>query len=347
VDPLPRGKRILIVNLDAMGNVLVTTGILPALKKKYRESHISWITLKNAAPLLMNNPFLDRVYTWEPEAWMVLGQMQFDLVLNVDKSPRSCAFVGTLRTGKKLGFGLNEDGVIVPLNKEAHENYLLGLDDHLKFTVNQKTVGQILCETFRLPFRNDEYVLKLSEEELEFSRNYRSGHGVRDEDFVVGLNTGCSDLYPNKKLRVDQHVELIGRLAVIPGIRIALVGGPEDTMRNAEIARQVNGAILNTPTDEGLRRGLCYVNICDLIVSGDSFGLHAAIGLKKQVIAWFGVTSAAEINIFERGEKLSPEGLHCSPCWKRECPYNLECIQMVDLSRIAGIVKEYSGLRKQ
>jgi len=345
-DPLPIGKRILIVNLDAMGNVLVTTSILPALKRKYPRSHISWITLKNARPLLENNPLLDRVYVWEPEAWMVLGQIQFDLVLNVDKSARSCAFVGTLRAGRKLGFGLNKEGVIIPLNKEANENYLLGLDDHLKFRVNQKTVAQILCETFLLRYANDEYVLKLSDDEQEFCRQYLNEHGIRDGEVVVGLNTGCSDLYPNKKLRVDQHVQLIGLLGGIPGIRIVLVGGPEDTKRNAEIVRQVNTPVLSTPTDEGVRKGLCYVNICDLVISGDSFGMHAAIGLQKHVIAWFGVTSPAEINVFERGEKLAPEGLHCSPCWKRECPYNLECIDMVDLKGIAGIVRKFAESRR-
>ncbi len=39
-----------------MGNVLVTTSILPALKRKYPVSTIHWITLKNAAPLLQHNP---------------------------------------------------------------------------------------------------------------------------------------------------------------------------------------------------------------------------------------------------------------------------------------------------
>ncbi len=345
VHPTPIGKKILLVNLDAMGNVLVTTSILPALKKKYPQSHITWITMKNAAALLQNNPFLDRVYVWEPEAWMVLGQMEFDLVLNVDKSTRSAAFVGTLRTKKALGFGLNSNGVIVPLNKESHENYLLGLDDHLKFRVNKKTVGQILCETFRLNYQGDEYVLNLTPEEEEFCRRYKREHSIREGEMVIGFNTGCSDLYPNKKMRIDQHVALIRSFAHIPGVKLALVGGPEDTMRNAEIARQIDGMVISTPTEDGLRKGLCYVNLCDLVISGDSFGMHAAIGLRKHVISWFGVTSATEVNLFGRGEKLVPEGLECSPCWKRECPYNLECIDMVDLKRIEESVKRFVGKR--
>jgi heptosyltransferase-2 len=62
--------------------------------------------------------------------------------------------------------------------------------------------------------------------------------------------------------------------------------------------------------------------------------MHVAIGLKKHVIAWFGVSCPQEIDLYGRGIKLVPEGLACSPCWKHECPYSLECVQMVDLERI-------------
>ncbi len=347
VDPRPIGKKILIVNLDAMGNVLVTTTMLPALKRKYKDSHISWITLKNAAPLLKFNEYLDRVYVWEPESWLILQQMKFDLVLNADKSQRSCAFTMSLHARQKLGFGLNPDGVIVPLNKEAHENYILGLDDHLKFRINEKTVPQLLCEQFRIPYGRDEYILRLSPEETAYCEEYKRLGGLSGDEIIVGFNTGCSELYPNKKMTVDQHVELIDGLSALPGIRLVLVGGAEDTQRNAEIVRRVGDKVINTPTTEGVRRGLCYVNICDALISGDSFGMHAGIGLKKHIIVWFGVSCWNEVDLFGRGIKLIPEGLECSPCWKQVCPYNLECIRMIDLDRIVSEVKRFSEQRRK
>ena len=346
VDFDPIGTKILIVNLDAMGNVLVTTSLLPAIKRKYPQSHITWITLRNAYLLLQNNPYLDRGFVWEPESWLIVQQMQFDVVMNVDKSQRSCAFTMGINAKEKLGFGLNGNGAIVPLNKEAEENYILGLNDHLKFRVNQKSVAQLLCEQLILDYRRDEYTLVLSPEEQLFCAGYKTDEGLAqdasgDRDLIVGFNTGCSELYPNKKMTIDQHVILIHRLSRIPGIRLVLVGGPEDTQRNAEIARIVGNIVLNTPTTEGLRRGICYENICDIIISGDSFGMHVAIALKKYVIAWFGVSCWTEIDLFDRGVKLIPRGLECSPCWKHACPYDLECIQMIDLDAIVRHVENY------
>ena len=346
VDPCPSGTRILIVNLEAMGNVLVTTTLLPAIKRKFPVCTISWITMRNAYRLLDNNPLLDRVHVWEPESWLKLQAMRFDVVLNVDKSVHAGAFTMSLNAETKLGYGINANGVIIPLNPEAEFNYRLGLDDHLKFRVNQKTTSQLLSEAMGLEFRRDEYMLTLTAEEREFCQRFRQDAGIAAST-IVGLNTGCSLLYPNKKMTVDQHLVLIDLLSKRDDIQILLLGGPEDTERNAEIARSVGDKVVSTPTTEGLRRGLCYENLCDVVISGDSFGMHAAIGLRKYVIAWFGLSCSQEIDMYDRGVKLVPEGLECSPCWRKECPYNLECVQMIDLDRIVHEVDEYCSRVKK
>jgi len=340
VDHDPIGKRILIVNLDAMGAVLQTTAMLPAIKRKYPQSHISWITLKNSFRLLDHNPYLDAVYVWEPESLLILQQIEFDVVYSVDKTARACAFVNTLKAKTKLGFGLNAKKQIIPLNKEAEYFYLLGLDDELKFKKNTQYGTQIVQEAMKLPYQRDEYVLNLSDEELQFCNQYKNKNGLNNDKLIVGFNTGCSHLYPNKKMTIEQHVALIEELYKISGVQLALLGGPEDTERNAEIVRRVGNKVLNTSTMEGVRRGLCYENICDVVITGDSFGMHAAIGLKKYVIVWFGLSCWSEIDLYDRGIKLIPEGLHCAPCWKKVCPYNLECIQMIDLQKIIDEVKQ-------
>ena len=127
-------------------------------------------------------------------------------------------------------------------------------------------------------------------------------------------------------------------------IKIVLLGGKEDTERNEKIINTFDANqkknIINTPSTLGMRKGACFIDICDVVITGDSFGMHLAIGLKKFVIAWFGLSCWSEIELFGRGVKLYQQDLFCSPCWKRVCPYNLECIQMIDLDKIVSIVKE-------
>lgn len=340
-DMLPIGTRILIINLDAMGDVLMTTAQLPAIKRKFPKSTIYWITLKNAALLLENNHYVDQVFEYNGESISILNEMKFDYVMNVDKSQKSCSLLNSLDAPKKLGFGLNENSKIIPVSKGAYYNYNLGMDDHLKFKVNKRTGQDYLAETFELDFENDEYIFNFTEEEKSFIKEYKTEVGITANDFVVGFNTGCSTLYPNKKMTIEQHNFLIEKLLKKKRYKIILLGGKEDFERNEEIYSNFKGKIINTPTNEGLRRGACYEDIADVVITGDSFGMHLAIALKKYVIAWFGVSCWTEIELYNRGVKLYPEDLFCSPCWKKECPYDLECIDMIDLDRIISEIDSF------
>ncbi len=339
-DNIPVGKKILIINLDAMGDVLMTTAQLPAIKRNFPESTIYWVTLNNAAPLLFNNPLVDHVYNFDAESILILQQMKFDYIMNVDKSQQSCALLNSLVSKNKLGFGLNPDGKIIPVNKGAYYNFSLGMDNHLKFKVNQRTGQDYLAETFEMDYKRDEYVFELTNEEIQFVNDYKKKVGIKKKDKVIGFNTGCSELYPNKKMTIDQHIYLIRQL-LKKKYKIVLLGGPEDTQRNKEIYSRFKGKIINTPTREGLRRGICYESIPDIVVTGDSLGMHIAIALRKFVIAWFGVSCWTEIDLYDRGVKLFSEDLFCSPCWKKQCPYDLECIKMIDLDKIIREVDMY------
>jgi ADP-heptose:LPS heptosyltransferase len=340
-DNIPVGTKILIINLDAMGDVLMTTAQLPGIKRKFPASTIWWITLKIAAPLLQNNRYIDNVLTYDAESLSILSLMKFDYVLNVDKSQRSCAILHSVKGRKKLGFGLNKDGKIKPLNKGAYYNYNLGMDDHFKFKVNQRTGQDYLSESFELDYRGDEYTFNFTDDELTFIDNYKKKVNLKRTDFVVGFNTGCSTLYPNKKMTIEQHISLINALQKKKKYKIALFGGPEDTERNNKIYSKFKGKIINTPTEEGVRKGACYESIADVIITGDSFGMHLGIALKKFMIVWFGVSCWTEIELYNRGVKLYQKDLDCSPCWKKECPYNLECIKLIDLKRIVEEVDNY------
>ena len=345
-DPKPFGTKILIINLDAMGDVLMTTAQLPAIKRKYPVSTIFWITLKNAVGLLHNNPYIYKVFSYDAESISILSSMKFDIVMNVDKSQRSGSLAMQVNAKERLGFGINANGQIIPLNIGAEYNYMLGMNDNLKFRINQRTGEDYLSETFDLDYKRDDYVFRFTESELKFIKYYKKKINLSDEDEIIGFNTGCSLLFPNKKMTIEQHITLIEKFLSFNRFKIMLLGGPEDKERNDTISEHFQGKIINTPVNEGVRKGACYESIPQLIITGDSFGMHLAIALKKYVIAWFGLSCWTEIDLFDRGVKLYPEGLFCAPCWKKECPYNLECIQMIDLERIVEETLNYFNKSK-
>ncbi len=340
------GVKILIISLDALGAVLSFTSILPSIKRKFPISAVNWITLPSSEKILFNNHLIDKVWVWNDESRMILRQIKFDYLFNADKTNYACAFANEIIAKNKLGFLLNEDGKIIPANKSALYNYLMGNDDELKFRKNQRTGLDIIHETFELDYQKDEYQFFFTDEEREFIESYKKEINYDPSKTYVGFNTGCSNLFPNKKMTIEQHIYLIKKLSENESLKIVLLGGKEDTERNQQILsglpKEIQEHVISTPTTLGLRRGACFMDIADIVITGDSFGMHMAIALKKYVIAWFGLSCWSEIELYDRGIKLYQENLECSPCWKRVCPYDLECIKMIDLEKIISETVKFS-----
>jgi heptosyltransferase-2 len=341
-DRIPLGTRILLVNLDALGTVLATTAQLPAIKRRFSNSHITWITRKNALPLLANNPFIDHLVEWNDEERMILLQQKFELVLNADKSRPAAAFTNAVHAETKRGFGLNANGAIVPLNAGAEYGFRLGVDDHFKFRLNQRTGNDILAEAWEVDYQRDEYVLPLTENELAECERWRKELGLDEAAVVIGFNTGCSQIFALKKLEIETQAQAIRRIAAeMPEAKIILLGGREDTERNQRLVELTNGIAIPTPTTLGLRAGVVLENLADLVVSGDSLGLHIAIALKKHLVGWFGLSCAAEVDLYDRGIKIIRD-LPCAPCWKKVCdmPHGPICVTEFKPEWIVDAVRE-------
>jgi heptosyltransferase-2 len=337
-DRVPITHTTLVINLDNLGNVIQMTALLPAIARAFPGTAVTWVTDPSAVPILNGAP-IHRVMPYNAETVSIVNAMEFDLVLNVDKSQRSAALAMSVRAKDKRGFGLSTRGAIEPLNSEADYSYGLGLNDEVKFHVNEKAGTQIATEAFGLEWKRDPYAIGLSADEAERSRAYRSELGG---DTVIGLNTGSSPGFGNKSMSVEQHVDLIGRLAAaLPDARFVLLGGPHETEKNAAIAKGASVPVALSPTTEGVRSGLVHLDACDVIVTGDTSGLHMGVGLGKWVVSFFGVTCAQEIDVYDRGVKIVCAD-PCSPCWQPTCP-DPKCIRDIDLDIIvAGVVEGVS-----
>jgi len=125
-----------------------------------------------------------------------------------------------------------------------------------------------------------------------------------------------------------------------PDYAVALLGGPEDTARQEAMKSFFldDPMVVNTPTEDGLRSGILSIDTADVVLSGCSLGMHIAIGLKKKVVAWFGVSCIQEVDLYDRGVKIQSD-VSCSPCWKKSCSQEPKCFDKVEPSIIAGAVQ--------
>ena len=115
----PMGRRILIIKLDAIGDVARTTPILRALRKKYNPCHITWLVHPTAEEMLRGNPLINVLLPYRPKSLEPLRAQRFDSVFSLDKTPRATAVAAWANAPEKLGFGLSEFGTVYPLNPES------------------------------------------------------------------------------------------------------------------------------------------------------------------------------------------------------------------------------------
>ena len=348
-DPVP--ERILLIQLDALGDVLRTTALAPALRRAHPRAHLTWLTRAGGAALLAGNPLVDRVIVLSESTPVVLASLRFDLALCPDKSIPAGALMNYVHAEEKRGFTIDETGAIVPLGESAAELYRMGLDNEMKFFGNTKSAQQLMTEAVALDYRRDRYVVVLDDQERRWARDDRHVAGVEDDEILIGWNTGCGPRYPYKKHTVQDQVRLMvsawGRIPRKDRTRFSLLGGgPEDERRNGEIATALEDSripVVRTPCTQGIRRGIAAVAACDMVVSGDSLGLHLAIGLKKPVVAWFGLTCHQEIDVYGRGIKVL-SNVGCRPCWLGGCPLTPKCFADMPWDAYADSIAEMASV---
>lgn len=331
-------KHILIIHQEAIGAVLRSTALLPSIKRKYPSSHITWVTRAPAHFILKNNPMIDRILTTSNEDLLALRALRFDVGFVVDKDLGSAGIAQYAKIKETYGFLADPvNGAVLPANEKAYSLWELGINNHKKFFENKKTETQLICEALELPYCRDEYSYSFLFEEIEEAKRRRKAWG-RGKKMIVGISTGCSTKMRARKLSVEGHKKLIDKIykRLKGKVQIVLLGGPTETEFNKKIGGK---NVILSPTESGLRDGMISIEACDVIVSGDSLGMHMGIALKKWVIAWFGPTCHQEIDLFGRGEKILTQAT-CSPCWKRECEKTIMCYDLVSLDSISAEVEK-------
>ena len=330
----PFGKRILIIKLAAMGDVLRTTTLLPGLRETYPNCHITWLTEPNVIPMLEGTGEIDRLLSYSHETALQLEMESFDYLYCFDKEPKASALAMKIHSEHKAGFGMSRFGAIVPLSKSSEYTYELGINDHLKFRVNNKTYPELIYECAGIPYPEPrEYVFPDLTAEIREARSELERHGITNGHLTIGLNTGSGDVFATKKWTEPGYTGLADRLVGELGARVLLLGGPAEKERNRRIAAASRFPLIDTGHDNPLRKFAGIVGNCDLMVTGDTLAMHIAIGLKVPVVVILGPTCHQEIELYGRGIKIVTD-FECSPCYLSKCPKQVTCMDATTVDEV-------------
>ena len=300
-------ERLLIIKLDAMGDVLRSTALLPPLAEVHPRAAITWITRKESVPLLQRNPYVAEVLELGPEALVHLQTRTFDRVINLDASKISAALAtaarsrseGWIRPGRaRVRAADQRRGATLAGGRHLRRHQAAGYGDlpgshGRRFSV--WPAGSIATCSSSPPTRAQRARAHLESIGLDFERP------------VIGLNTGAGGRWPLKQWREDGYVELVARLGRREDVQFLLLGGPAERERNERLKRASSVPLLDPGCDNTVRHFAALLSHCDVVVTGDTLAMHLSLALGKRTVVLFGPTSAAEIELYGLGEKVVPD----------------------------------------
>ncbi|MBI5882404.1 MAG: glycosyltransferase family 9 protein [Elusimicrobia bacterium] len=352
-----KSRRILIVKLSALGDVLRTTSLLRPLARRHPQARISWLTSKAALPLLETNPWISELATSEEGLSPGPG---FDLVLSLEEDASAARLASAVCRGELVGVTVGGGGLsYTPSSAPYYDLSLLHRDadgghaaaDRLK-AANKLTYAELWLKVLGLPkpAKKDGLrpVLVLSAEDRASAAAFARKAGLADGPAAIGLNPGAGSRWPAKQVPVEAAVCLARALVRRFRRPVILFGGKDEAARNRAIARGVAAAgavasgapVLDPGTGHLLRSFAGFVDLCEAVVTTDTLALHIAAALGKKTFALVGPTSASELDVFGQGEIVVPAG-GCSCFYRPRCLRGRSCLDRMPASRVVDAVARW------
>ena len=330
----PISKRILIIKLGAIGDVIRTTPLLTRYRELYPDCHITWIT---QSPAILPKDQVNVILNFDFQGVFKLGALQFDLAINLDKDIEACHLLDQANATEKIGY-IMKDGHVDMATPAAEAKLLTGSDDRLS-KANQKTYQQEAFEICGLEYKGEHYIIPLNE---GYATKWTAEVSkLAEGKKVVGLNTGYGFRWPTRAWPTETWTELVQQLHS-NGYFCVILGGKQEDAFNTQLAAS-SGAYY--PGHYSLEEFIAVINACDLMVTQVTMALHLALGLRKKLVLMNNIFNPYEFDLYGLGVIEGPPA-PCQCYFSANCKGGFErsCMQSITANQIFTAIEKVFAL---
>lgn len=359
-------KNILIIRLDEIGDVVMTTGFLRELRRNHADSRITLIVKPQTINLVEKCPYVDDIYTYDPGSNKPLRPFfprlwrSFQLMQDhIWKSKHNLAIYP--RWGVDSSFGT----ILTFLSRADHrigyseranpgkQRYNRGFDLLLTDTIDDRTIKHEVEHNYdilrHLGFEviDKSLELWLTDEDHDYANRILGDHGVNRNETLIAFGVGAGSL--RRVWPIDRFLKLAEWIIDELPAKIIIVGGEEDQPSGEYLKSNLGDLVINLAGKTTLRQSGALLELCDIFVGNDSGPMHlaAAVGIPVIEISChpedgdlgapnspmrFGPWDVPQI-ILQPHQALSP----CVSSCKSQQPH---CIREVDLEKVQMAVEE-------
>ena len=319
-------KKILLIKLGAIGDVVHTTIIPLAIKTKHPDWEIHYMTSPTIAPILRNIEYIDKVIEFQTDKTRRYKQL-FETTKALFKERYNIIFclAYTLRL-YIMAFGAFPNNVAFRSYKGKSwiENYFY----------TAKNVISDLELPKRLVLQNNPEKENIIKKELE----------KYPKPYII-FNPGNND--PRRRQgrvwNIEKWKELAQKIEQKYGGTIFVTGHETERAYQSQIA----GNNVQLLSGKYCLEDSCVIlSLMDLVISGDSGPVHIASAFNVKTLAILGSTSAEKIKPYgENGHFIEPK-TDCKYCWKKRCKLLKEgevytpCIESISVEDVMNEIAE-------
>jgi lipopolysaccharide heptosyltransferase II len=349
--PRSRNSRIkiLLVRLRQIGDVVFTTPAIHALRRRFPDSHLSYIVEPAAAPIVVNNPHLNEVIV-APRGRgargllddLALGRRlraeRFDVAIDFHGGPRASLLTWLSGAPERLGYNVVGRGWMytrrVARPRELRRRHSVENQWDLLAPLGVAPADPSL---FPMEMPADARVTADVADRLA-----RAGVTADDRIIVVHVSAGN----PFRRWPVDHFVDLAVALAADPHRRIVVTSGPSEHDAAGRVIADAQARLGPAAATRVLSCGefslgelRALLDRASLYIGGDSGPLHIAATTTVPIVGLYGPTlpvrSAPWRDASWVTESVDAGELPCRPCEQRVCePGDFRCLTSIKAAQV-------------
>jgi len=329
-------KRILIVNVNWIGDVLFSTPFIRSVREAYPDAYIACLLHPRCKEMLELNPRLNEIIIYDEEGEhrglggklkliTALRKKKFDTAFLLHRSFTKALIVFLSGIKERIGYPTKRRGMLLTKTVEASDEEVHKVEHFLN-----------IARASGLNPKSKSYEFFIDDSHKKFAADLLRDAGIKEQDAVVVLCPGGN--WDPKRWPKENFAKLADMLSEKFGAKIVISGAAKDVKLAEEIGKMMKTRPVVTAGRTTLKQLGALFTRSDLVIANDTGPMHLAVAMNAKTIALFGPTSEALTGPYGGGcYRVVSKNETCDlPCYDFTCKDN-RCMQEI---RPEDVIKE-------
>lgn len=345
-------KNILIISLLRIGDTVVTTPAIRAIKERLPDVNLTMVILPVAYPVLKNNPFISSLIIYDKDKIRknpiiefykfikIIRKKYYELGIVMDYSFRSSLIAYLSGAPIRVGYNWLNKGFLLThklsLPKWVHRPGWLFKDDNSFFS--EIDLKLKIIESLGIKAKDKTPQIFIDEKDRKFVEKFLKENEISEEDLLIGLHPGANEVsYRWNSLSFAKLAEILNTEYKA---KIVITGGKKDENLGKEIVDLTNIPIISVCGKFSLEETFALIERLNLLISVDTGITHIASALKIPTIVLFGPGDPRIWRPYGNNHLLIQKDIECIACKSPYCMNSKHyCMELIKVEDVLEAVK--------